>query len=322
MSMRFLHIKRAHVINPTYTFEVDRDVALNISLLDRVYAEVDMHDICAITEDGEWLIQGRKIDPTVMLQLYTTVFVYIHSPSDVYDRAAHACKAYAQKHVLIYKATDTVLHHTARLEALIKTNALKAKMAHQVHVDMTEYNENFISSEVVAGKHIRNIFLPVQVIPTVYRTHTPEGHTYLLAHNHEELAEHIDTLRHVNTHITLRSHLTGDSVFVATIPHIRGEKIYTTMPLLSKDIKGIIHFQEFHAPSLVKKEIYEVVSDISNVLFPKSSLVYTLRIHGKRGVFIHATSPFYFFIIHNPDYLFELAHTHGMRVEELFQTVL
>lgn len=324
MSMRFLHIKRAYVTDPTYSFEVDRDAALNISLLDRVYQQehIHVHDICAVTEEGEWLIHGRKIHPATVLQLYDIVFIYIHSPSTIYDRVQHACCAYAQKHVLIYKAMDEVLHHAERLEKLIKTNTIQSKIAHGIHVDMREHNEVYTSSQVVAGKHVRNIFLPVQVLASGYRTHTPDTHKSLIAHNFDELAQHIDALRHSNSHITLRSHIVGDSVFVASIPKLRGEKLYITMPSVSKNVHGRIHFQEAHLSVIQKKEVHQVVLSVAKLLFAKSPVVYTLRVHCKRGVFIQATAPFYFFILHNADFLFELACAHGIKVADLFESVL
>lgn len=322
MSMRFLHIKRAYVVDPTYSFEVDRDAALNISLLDRVYGEGNSHDICAITEEGEWLIHGRKINPEIVLKLYDICFVYIHSPSDVYDRVRHACSAYAQKSVLIYKATDALLHHAEKLEGLVKLNKLKAKIAHQIHIDMKEHNENFTPSEIIAGKHIRNVFLPVQVMSSGYRTHIPESHIHKLADNFEELAEHIDSLRHSSGRITLRSHIVGDSVFVVALPKFRNVSVYTTMPLISKKTQGKIHFHESQFPLKITTEISEVVRDVSRILFPKIPTVFELKIHGKRGVFIHNTSPFYFFLLHNQDFLFEIASTHAVKVEDMFLIAL
>lgn len=320
--MRFLHIKRAYVVDATHSFEVDRDAALNISLVDRVYGGENTHDICAITEEGEWLIHGRKINPEIVLRLYDVCFAYIHSPGDVYDRVRHACDAFSQKYILIYKATDAIIHHSERLESLVRTNKLKGKIAHQVHVDMKEHNELFTPSEIVAGKHIRNIFLPVQVLSSGYRTHIPESHIHKLAHNFEELAEHIDALRHASSHITLRSHIVGDSLFVVSIPRFRKEHMYVSMPLLSKNVEGRIHFEEARTTSVIKTEIHEVVQDVATVLFPKLASVFALKVHGKRGVFIQNTSPFYFFILHNQDFLFELSLSHGIAVEDLFLIAL
>ncbi len=320
--MRFLHIKRAYVVDPTYTFEVERDVASNISLLNNVYSGEHVHDVCAISEEGEWLMHGRKIEPAVLLQLYSTVFVYIHSPNESYDRAFHMCEAHAQKYVLIYKATDIVLHHAARLEALIKTHALKVKFAHQIHLNMNEHNEDSIPSEVIAGKHIRSVFLPVHVISSSYRTQVPGMHTPKLAHDYDQLVSHLDNMRHSNSDLALRSHIEGDSVFVASLPNTRGEKIYASVPLSAKVIHGSAHFQTSHLPYAIKKEITTVVQDVSKVLFPKTLVVYNLQVHPKRGVFIQSTSPFYYFILHNPDFLFELANTHGIEVAQLFESVL
>lgn len=317
-----MHIKRAYVVDATHTFEVDRDASLNISLLDRVFDGKNDHDICAVTEEGEWLIHGRKINPEIVLRLYDVCFVYIHSPGDIYDRVRHACEAFCQKHVLIYKATDAIIHHSERLESLVRTHKLKGKIAHQVHVDMHEHNENYTPSEIVAGKHIRNVFLPVHVMASGYKSHIPNSHVHKIAHNFEELAEHIDALRHTSSHITLRSHIIGDSIVVVSIPKFRKEHVYVSMPLVSKDVQGRIHFEESRHPSGVKKEIHDVVRDVATVLFPKTASVFALRVHGKRGVFIQSTSPFYFFVLHNQDFFFELAMSHGIKVDELFYIAL
>lgn len=322
MSMRFLHIKRAYVTDSALSQEVERDIVSNTLLLQNIY-EGSMHDVCAITEDGEWLIAGRKIDPTSLLNLYPSVFVYIHSPSKAYDQVDLLCKAHSQHYVSVYKATDAMVHHTERLATLIKTQQIKAKIPHEVHVDMKSFNDEFISSEHVAGKHIRNVFLPVHVVPSLYRNHVPRIHASKLAHTHEELSEHIDDLRHTNSHLTLREHVKGDSVYMISIPHFRKQDIYITMPVATKDVSGLIHFQESVALGKAQKEeAHQVVSDIARVLFSKSSVVYKLKVHGKRGVFVEATMPAYFFILHNHDFLFAVASSHGIQPRELLEKLM
>jgi hypothetical protein len=317
--MRFLHIKRAYTVDESLVYEVQRDLALNMKLLEDVYSE-STHDVCSITEDGEWLMHGRIIDPTVVLQLYFVVFIYIHSPSSVYDRAMLLCSAHAQKHVSLYHALDKITHHTERLASLIKTQRILAKIPHEVYLDMSGYNENHTSSESIAGAHIRNVFLPIHIIPSSYVTHTPYVHTTRLAHTYSELAEHIEAVRHTHTHITLREHIQGDFVYVVSIPNFRDQRTYITMPLVSKSVEGLIHFQEAKLGDVQKKEISHVVENLSRVLFGGSScVVYKLKAHGKRGIFVEGTIPAYFFMLHNYDFLYTLASSHGVSVQELFE---
>lgn len=319
MSMRFLHIKRANMTDLVLAHEVQRDIISNTVLLEKIY-EGCTHDTCAITEDGEWLLQGRSVDPSTLLKLYPTVFVYIHSPSRAYDTAILQCKAHTQKFVAIYNATDSVIHHTERLASLIKTHGMLVKIPHEKYVDTQTHNESFTPSSDIASSYIRNIFLPVHVVPSLYREYTPHIHVPRLAHNHTDLAKHIDDLRHVHSQITLREHIQGEHIYVASIPNLRKESIYITMPVVSKDVGGLIHFQEAICGHAQKKEITQVVSDISQVLFKDKTIVYKLKVHGKRGVFVEHTFPGYCFILHNHDFLFTLASSHGIQVQELFET--
>lgn len=309
------------MVDPVFINEVDRDLVSNISLLEKIYPK-STQDICAITESGEWLMHGRKVDPSSVIQLYKVVFVYIHSPNDAYDRASLLCKAHAQKYVLLYKATDVIMHHAARLASLIKTYELEAKIPHGIHIDMNKYNADFVSSDVVASKHIRNLFLPVHVMSSLYKNHIPNIHTTLLANTASELSEHIDSLRHTNSDITLRAHIVGQSVYLVSIPKMRGENIYITMPLVSKNIDGMIHFEQANLPSLIKTELHKTANQLAKIVSPKSPAVYTLKVHGKRGVFIDNTSPMYFFVLHNHDFLFALAEMHGVSVNELFESMV
>ncbi len=320
MSLRILHIKRAHVADLALAHEVQRDITANTLLLEKIY-EGCIHDICAITESGEWLMQGRKIDPTTLLKLYPMAFIYIHSPSSAYDAATLFCKAHAQQYVSIYNAIDAVTHHTERLSSLIKTHGMMAKIPHEVYVDMQKYNESFTPAESIASEHIRKVFLPVHVVSSLYRTRVPDLHTTRLAHDYTELAEHIEALRHTHGHITLREHVQGEHIYIVSMPHFRKEDVYISMPLVSKQIEGLIHFQEIQLGKKDTEEIMRVVGDISRVLFQKTAVVYKLKVHGKRGVFVEGTIPAYFFVIHNHDFLFTLASSHGISVQELFEKI-
>lgn len=322
MSMRFLHIKKAYVDDILLANEVNRDVVSNTLLLEKVYGDSCVHDLCAVTEDGEWLMQGRKIDPTVMLSLYSQVFMYIHSPSVVYDRVNIVCSTHAQMFINIYKATDAILHHAEHLASLVKTQEIKVKIPHQIHLDINSYNNDFISSSDIASKHIRNVFLPVHVVPSLYRMHVPDIHNVKLVNNHKELSSLIDDLRHKNSNITLREYVQGDNICIVSFPHFRNEDLYITMPLVSKNIEGLIHFQEAKLGKKDSAEAYDVVKNISNVLFKKSPVVYSLKVHGKRGVFVESSIPAYFFILHNHDFLFSLAGSHGVSVKDLFEVFI
>jgi hypothetical protein len=321
MSMRILHIKRAHVADMGLAHEVQRDMSLNMTLLEKIYTGC-VHDVCAITESGEWLMQGRKIDPSALLNLYPITYVYIHSPSSVYGIATLFCKAHAQQYVFVYNAIDTVVHHTERLASLIKTHAMLAKVPHEVYVQTQVYNEKFTSSESIASEHIRKVFLPVQIVPSLYRTRVPHVHETVLAHNHTQLSEHIDAFRHNHHNITLREYIRGENIYIVSIPHFRNEKTYITMPISSKQIEGMTHFQEIQLGNKDKEDIITVVKNISSILFEKTCVVYKLKIHGKRGVFVEGTYPAYFFIIHNQDFLFALASSHGASVRDVFEKMI
>lgn len=321
MSMRILHIKRAHVTDMGLAHEVQRDMSLNMTLLEKIYTGC-MHDVCAITESGEWLMEGRKIDPSTLLKLYPVVFIYIHSPSSAYDVATVFCKAHAQQYVSVYNAVDTLTHHTERLASLIKTHAMLAKVPHEVYVDMQTYNERYISSESIAGEHIRKVFLPVQIVPSLYRTRVPHTHETMLAHNHAELSLHIDSLRHSHRDITLREHVQGECVYVMSMPYFREEKIYITMPISSKQVEGMTHFQEIQLGKKDKEDVMSVVKNISTVLFEKKCVVYKLKIHSRRGVFVEGAYPSYFFMLHNHDFLFALASSHGISVQDIFEKII
>jgi hypothetical protein len=319
--MRFLHIKRAYVVDAAYTYEVERDLASNTSLLDKVYGE-SIHDVCAITEQGEWLMHGKKMNAAECLEAYGTVFAYIHSPSAAYDSASLMCKAHAEKYVLVYKATDAIYHHAERLAALIQTYNLDAKIPHQIHLDTAAYNANFTSSDAIAAQHIRNVFMPVQVLSSLYRTHVPSMHRKLLANTHGELSAHIDSLRHSHGHITLRAQVTGECLYVAAIPNLRGKKLYITIPLSIQEVNGHIYFREARLSAAQKEEVHTVVFDVSHILFPKNGAVFALQAHPKRGVFIQGTTPLYFFVLHNHEFIFETAERHGIPAKDLFESML
>lgn len=318
MSMRFLHIKRAHVLDSDLAHEVQRDIVANTTFLEKVYTGCT-HDICAITEDGEWLMQGRKIDPTTLLMLYPVVFVYIHSPSSVYDIVTLFCKAHAQQYVSIYNVIDALTHHTERLASLIKTHAMMVKVPHEVYIDMQTYNENFTSAESIASEHIRKVFLPVDIVPSLYKYSVFDMHNQRLAHTHVELSKHIETLRHTHAHVTFREHIQGDYIYVVSIPHVRQEDIYITMPLVAKDVAGMKHMQEIHLGEKEQVEVKQTVHTISKILFEKTAVVYKLKVHGKRGIFVEGTYPAYFCMIHNQDLFFALVSSHGIHAEDLLK---
>lgn len=321
MSMRFLHIKRAHVADTSLNYEVERDILSNTQLLQKVYGE-STHDMCAITEDGEWLMHGRKMNPTVLLHLYTAVFIYIHSPHSTYDAAMLFCKAHAQKSVSVYNAIDVLTHHTERLASLIRTHALSVKVPHEVYLDMKMYNDDFVPAETIASAHIRKVFLPVHILPSSHKSHVSDIHTYRLAHTHAELSEHIDSLRHHHTHLTLREKIQGQSVYVVSIPHFREERVYITMPLEMRSVESFIHTQHIQLTKQEKDEVVDVVRNLSQVVFHREAAVYKLNVHSKRGVFIENTFPAYMFMMHNPDFLFALADTHGVSVQDLIQHMI
>jgi hypothetical protein len=166
------------------------------------------------------------------------------------------------------------------------------------------------------------VFLPVHIVPSLYRRYVPDLHHPKLAYNHTELADFIDQLRHTNQHITLREYIQGDNVYVVSLPKFRNENVYVSMPIVTKDVEGLIHFQEAQLSVSQKEEIHRVVTDISRILFNKNPVIYKLKVHGKRGVFVEATMPAFFFLLQNHDFLFAFSGSHGVSVEDAFEACL
>jgi hypothetical protein len=319
MSARILFIKKAYIEDEAVRASVHDDMSAAAVTLTKIFPETKI-DTCAITEEGEWLMHGKSREPFVIFAGYDHVFVFIHSGDKIFDRAEGQVKAYAQNSFFVYRLTDILFHHAERLHALVKTNvqSKRVKFPHQKHVSMKEYNDSFTSVEDIVRKHVRDLFLPIHIIDTEYSTHPKRVSLKKdLAYNATEFAEHLHELRHHADSLTFREHIDAHTVYVVSVPHFRNKRIYTTIPLVGKDVNGIWMWDVARLTSGELEEVMHVAEQVSGLVFSKQLVVYALSVHPKRGVFIQSTSPLFSYLIHQPDFFFAAAEESGISPLEL-----
>lgn len=327
MSQRFLIIKQAFVEDVLKKQSIQSDIVLLSFLIKKIYPEGHI-DTCSITEDNEWLIDGRKIKPEIKLKDYEVVYICIHNNDSVYDSAHLLAKAATSRHTSFYNATDNIFHHAERLAEMMALHgdisSVKVKIPHQIHVDVEPLNDDFISSDDIARKHLRNLFLPIHVMETASHDYLKEKNPFLtienknLANNLAEFTEHIDKVRHKSKKITFREHIKGPEVFCISVPHFRNQKIYTSLSFEHKEVGGKFYWENSRLAKNHQKEIGEVVGHVSSILFPDQVAVYALSVHPKRGVFVQYTLPLLHFSLQHPDFLLTLSSENGISATELF----
>lgn len=319
MSVRILYLKKAHIEDEYVRRSLIDDMAAFENVTSNIFPEVSA-DVCAITDDGEWLVQGHRVNPQVFLLEYEYVLVFIHAVDKAYDRAAAELSAYSKNVFFIYSVSDALFHNAERLHGLIKANSLhsRIKFPHQKHIDVKAYNEAFTPVEDIVRSHVRELFLPIHIVDTDHRKQIPVMHTKDLAYTPNEFAEKLHDRRHRSNSLTFREHINAPTVYVMTIPSFRHQKVYTTIPLVYKDVDGVGYWDTVRLTDKEREEIAYTVEQVSSLAFPKQSVVYALSVHPKRGVFIQSTAPLFDYMIHHPGFFFAVASESGILPTELF----
>ncbi len=321
---RILSIKKAFVEDEGIRFAILDDMALLERFLTEVYAgTVVDFDTCGVSTDKEWLIKGRPIHPETTIGDYDSVFVFIHSNDSDFDYVKHILKTTRAKVVYMYDYADTLFHHAERLESLMRTHrslVYPVKFPHQKHVDLTSYNDTFKSVEDIVRDYYRSLFLPIEVVDTDHKKH-PQQLDIAVLENPTAFAEEIHKKRHISDKLTFREHISPVHVWVVVIPNFRNERLYTTIALTRKKVGDLYLWDVFRTTDAVRNDIKQTVSAVSTVAFGHKSVVYTLAIHHKRGVFVKSTNDLLFFAIHHPDFFFDLAKENGIAPLELFETL-
>ncbi len=115
MSVRILYIKNAYIEDEDLrlTTRSDMDSFSNVS--EKVFAgQAVRTDTCAVSEDREWIMDGRVIDPIIVAS-YDWCVVFVHSGSIVFDVVKDVVSAYGKKVIYMYELTDMMFHHAERL---------------------------------------------------------------------------------------------------------------------------------------------------------------------------------------------------------------
>ncbi len=266
------------------------------------------------------MIRGKSIDPAMMLTQYEYIIVCIHGGDVAYDRAVAQLSTCTGNVFFLYNVSDSLFHHAERLHTLIQHNLVRGsvKFPHQKHVHMKAYNDAVTSAEDIARAHVRELFLPIQIVDTHHRRQVPMIHNARLAYTPNEFVALIHQHRHDSDSLTLREHISGSTVFVATIPGFRGQNMYTTIPLIYKVVNGVGYWDTVKLSHDERSSLHQTVTDVSSLVFTKQVVVYALSIHPRRGVFIQSTAPMFDYMIHHPDFFFAVASESAIAPVELF----
>lgn len=277
-------------------------------------------DICAVTEDLEWLMHGKVIDPTMFLCTYQYVVVFVHSGNVVFDVVQGMTSAYSPHTFFMYRLSDTMFHHAERLHTLVKTNqqGKVVKFPHQKHSDMRVYNENFTPVEDIVRAHFRELFLPIDVIDTDHLSHIHVLHKKDLARTASDFATIIHERRHRSDSLTFRENIAGPTVWVVTIPRFRKKDVYTSIPLTWKEVNGLGVWDIVSLTQVQRDEIMSTVEQVSRIAFNNQVVVYSVSVHPTRGVFIQSTAPLMSYFLHQPDFFFNVARESAISPLELF----
>lgn len=326
MNPRFLVIKQAHIEDALKKDSIHQDIDSLIVLIRHVCTNAEI-DICAVTEEHEWLIHGKKMNPSSQLKEYSAVYICMHSADSTYAVTYQAARTHAPRLTCVYNATDILFHHAEKLAEVIAlhgdVSAIRVKVPHQIHVDVEILNADHIPSEQIAGKHMRSLFLPIHVMES-------QSHDYVkakkkgvsieqkrLAHNFEEFVQHIDSARHVGKTLTFREHIPAPEVFFISIPDFRNESIYTSLGFIHKQVGDRAHFDTQHLSTVHTQEVKDVITHISKILFTNQVVVYSLSVHPKRGAFVQYTIPLLHFALQYPEFLTTAAKESGVPATDL-----
>lgn len=314
---KFLFIKPAHIEDEQVRYHTGEDILSLEQTLIKIYKDINI-DICAVTVDGEWLIQGRKITQEVKLKTYDRVFVFVHNIDKTIDNIKSNIKLFSHKHTYLYKAEDEIFHNAQKLEELVKINntaGFKIKFPHQIHINAREYNENAVTTGEIVSKYMRQLFLPIHTLETKHSRH--KNHKNInLSYNAMEFIENIDMLRHKFDDITFREYIDGEHIYMAVIPDFKGEDFYTGLPLVLKEVNGLEVFDVANLSFLEKEGVQNVATNLSKVSFHSQPVVYKLSVHPKRGIFVQHSSSLLTYLLYYPDFVFETAGSLGLDIEE------
>lgn len=327
MKPRFLVIKQAYVEDSLKRDSIQQDIGSLISLIAQVYPDAAV-EICAVTEEYEWLVHGRNINPNSHLPQYIGVYICMHSADTTYDKVYLSASAYAPRVTCLYNATDMIFHHAEKLAEVIAlhgdVSAIRVKVPHQIHVDIETLNTDCIPSEQIAGKHLRSLFLPIHVMESQSHEYVKRKDKVIsieqkrLANNFEEFVQHIDTTRHNGKTVTFREHIKSPEVFFISLPDFRNEHIYNSLGFIHKQVDGRAYWTVQSLAHTHRQEVKDVITHISKILFTNQAVVYALSIHPRRGVFVQYTIPLLHFALQYPEFLRVVAEESGIPLSELF----
>lgn len=319
---KFLFVKPASIENEDIRYNTQEDILSLEQTLIKIYKDISI-DICAVTLDNEWLIQGREIIPEVKLKSYDRIFIFVHNIDKVVDNVKINTKLFSNKYTYLYKAEDEIFHNAEKLSELIKINntaGFKIKFPHQIHIDAKEYNDNAVTTAEIVGKYMRQLFLPIHTLETKHSKH--KNHKNInLSYNIREFADNIDTLRHRFDKLTLREYIEGEHVYVAVIPDFKNQEFYICLPLVLKNVNNLEIFDIANLSMLEKEGVKNVAINISKISFQNQSVVYKLSIHKKRGIFVQSSSSLLTYLLYYPDFVFETVGSLGLDIEEFMEKI-
>lgn len=317
MSVRVLCIKKAYVEDAPLAASIQYEIESFAGIVAKLFPNVDI-ETCAVSEDQEWLMHGRTLNPDHLFAKYEYVAVFVHN-GDIYEHVRSYTEAYAKNVFYIYDMADQLFHHAERLQTLLKVHKpVDARFPHQKHVSMKEYNQNFISAEEIAGAHVRDLFLPIHTLTTSHRDHPQYLQNLSLSYTPQEFVHTIHEYRHRGDNLTFREHISGHTVFVVAIPGFRHSKIYTSIPLMQKKVEHHYVWNTIHLTKTEREAVQRTVTEVSSIAFSNQVVIYTISIHPKRGVFIQSTNPLLTFTLYNPEFFFALCLESGILPTELF----
>lgn len=327
MNPRFLVIKQAYIEDALKRDSIHQDIESLVSLITHIYPDAHI-DTCAVTEEYEWLIHGRTVNSKSQIPTYTAVYICMHSADTTYNTTYHAARAHAVRLTCLYNATDILFHHAEKLAEVIAlhgdVSAIRVKVPHQIHVDIEALNAEYVSSEQIAGKHMRSLFLPIHVMESQSHDYIKRKNTQAsieqkkLAYNFEEFVQHIDSTRHTGKKLTFREYIKSPEVYVVSIPDFRNEAIYSSLGFIHKEVNGRTNWYVHHMSPIHQQEVKDVVAHISKILFTRQIVVYALSVHPRRGVFVQYTIPLLHFALQYPTFLTTVAVESGIPATDLF----
>lgn len=319
---KFLFIKPAQIDDEYLRYNTQEDILSLEQTLIKIYRDVSI-DICSVTLDNEWLINGRKITPEVKLKSYNRVFVFVHNIDKVFDNVKDNIRLFAHKKTYLYRAEDHLFHHAEKLQKHVEinnTSNIKIKFPHQIHINIKDYNDEAVTTGEIVSRYMRKLFLPIHTLSTnhnKYRTHKDIN----LSYNAIEFMENLDNLRHKHDELTFREYIDGKHIYVAVIPDFRDKDYYLGLPLIEKNINSVSIFDVANLSMLEKEGVKNMAENLSKICFPKHPVVYKFSLNNRRGIFVQHTSSILTYLLYYPDFIFETAGSLGIDIEEFVEKI-